>query len=132
MDVPGNQPWRNVPNVNFNRDNRKVKLNANSDDNANDNWSVPSSRECACRRDAVKASFLLLGKRFHPPAEHLSDFMEFRFHGKVLFVREAGAVFCETYEQLGDINLGACFAKRIRFLYTILCAGRRKHGFQRI
>jgi len=39
--VPDNDPWSNAPNVNFNLDDRQVKLNANHADNENDNWAVP-------------------------------------------------------------------------------------------
>jgi hypothetical protein len=43
--VPGERPFANVPNVNFNRDDRQVKLNSNPADNANDNLAVPSLQE---------------------------------------------------------------------------------------
>lgn len=39
--VPDFDPWQNVPNLKFNRDDRKVKLNANHCDNANPKWGVP-------------------------------------------------------------------------------------------
>ena len=40
--VSDENPWHNVPNLNFNRDDRKIKLNYNWNDNHNPNWSVPS------------------------------------------------------------------------------------------
>jgi hypothetical protein len=40
--VSDENPWQNVPNVNFNRDDRKIKLNYDWYDNYNSNWAVPS------------------------------------------------------------------------------------------
>ncbi len=39
------EPWQNVPYVNWNRDNAKVKLNANWRSNENSDYSVPVLRE---------------------------------------------------------------------------------------
>ncbi|HWQ99684.1 MAG TPA: hypothetical protein VN397_02440 [Candidatus Methylomirabilis sp.] len=40
--VSDENPWQNVPNVNFNRDARKIKLNYDWYDNYNSYWAVPS------------------------------------------------------------------------------------------
>jgi hypothetical protein len=40
--VSDENPWTNVPNLNFNRDNRKIKLNYDWYDNHNSHWAVPS------------------------------------------------------------------------------------------
>lgn len=56
---PDNEPWQNVPYVNFNRDNRKVKLNANWYDNANDNLAVPVFRE-SLLKEKERCSLLFL------------------------------------------------------------------------
>jgi hypothetical protein len=40
--VSGENPWQNVPNLNFNRNDRKIKLDENWYDNDNSNWAVPS------------------------------------------------------------------------------------------
>ena len=40
--APGNDPRRNVPIANFNRDDRQVNLNVNWEDNRNPNYAVPS------------------------------------------------------------------------------------------
>ena len=72
--VPGNQQWMNVPNVNFDRDDRKVKLNANWSDNANDNWSVPVPRECLSKRTPRG---VLLANGFEPPTNHLASLVQF-------------------------------------------------------
>jgi hypothetical protein len=45
--APDGDAWRNVPNVNFNDENRQVKLNSNWNDNSNDNLAVPSFRDCS-------------------------------------------------------------------------------------
>lgn len=42
LTVPDEKPWTNVPNLNFDRDDRKIKLNYNWSDNYNSNWAVPS------------------------------------------------------------------------------------------
>lgn len=42
LAVPGEKPWANVPNLNFDSDNRKIQLNYNWCDNYNSNWAVPS------------------------------------------------------------------------------------------
>jgi hypothetical protein len=47
--VPGNDAWTNLPYLNWNRDDRQFKLNANYASNQNDNWSVPSFRESSIR-----------------------------------------------------------------------------------
>jgi hypothetical protein len=43
--VSGEASFRSVPRVNLNLNNRKVNLNSNPCDNANDNLAVPSFRE---------------------------------------------------------------------------------------
>lgn len=43
--MDGNGEWSNVPILNFNRDDRKVNLNANDAGNRNRNYAVPSRRE---------------------------------------------------------------------------------------
>lgn len=47
--IPGNEAWRNLPYLNWNSANRKVKLNANWDDNRNYNWACPVvvRRDCS-------------------------------------------------------------------------------------
>ncbi len=40
--VSDENSWQNVPNVHFNRDDRKIKLNYDWYDNDNSNWAVPS------------------------------------------------------------------------------------------
>ncbi len=40
--VSDENPWQNVPNLNFNRDDRKIKLDENWYDNTNSSWAVPS------------------------------------------------------------------------------------------
>ena len=42
LAVPDEKPWTNVPNLNFDSDNRKIQLNYNWCDNYNSNWAVPS------------------------------------------------------------------------------------------
>jgi len=53
--APGEKPFANVPYVNFNRDDRQVKLNANPADNSNDNLAVPSLQDSPSRSFAFKA-----------------------------------------------------------------------------
>ncbi len=53
--APGEKPFANVPNVNFNRDNRQVKLNSNPADNSNDNLAVPSLLDFPSRSLALAA-----------------------------------------------------------------------------
>jgi hypothetical protein len=43
--VSGNEAWTNVPYLNWNRDDRKVQLNANWSDNRNQNWAAPVVRD---------------------------------------------------------------------------------------
>jgi hypothetical protein len=45
--VPGSGPWSYVPYLNWNRNDRKVKLNANWADNVNNNWAAPVVRDCS-------------------------------------------------------------------------------------
>ena len=54
--IPGNEAWRNVPNLNWNSGNRKVKLNANWDDNRNYNWACPVvlCRDCSSSKRRVR------------------------------------------------------------------------------
>ena len=54
QNVSGNKSWSNVPNLNFNRDNRQVKLNADNRDNRNDNWAVPEFRERFTKNPPIK------------------------------------------------------------------------------
>lgn len=42
LAVPDEKPWTNVPNLNFDSDNRKIQLNDNWCDNYNSKWAVPS------------------------------------------------------------------------------------------
>jgi hypothetical protein len=53
--VPENddEPWRNVPYVNWNRDNSQVNLNANWRSNDNSNYSVPTLREYSLKRRSL-------------------------------------------------------------------------------
>lgn len=39
--------WRNTPYLNRWNDDHQLKLNANDSDNANDNWSSPTVRDCS-------------------------------------------------------------------------------------
>lgn len=41
------EDWQNVPILNWNRNNRKVKLNTNWDDNRNPDYAVPVCRDCS-------------------------------------------------------------------------------------
>lgn len=69
--VPGNDPWQNVPNVWFDRDDSKVKLNYNWDDNRNCNYAVPAFlRESSLIRK-VSRTFLCIGV-FQPSTDHSS------------------------------------------------------------
>lgn len=43
---PEYDSWTNVPIVNLNRNDGKVKLNANDQSNDNSGYSVPASRDC--------------------------------------------------------------------------------------
>jgi len=59
--VFGELPWRNTPHMNFNLDNRKVNLNCNPCDNANDNLAVPSLRESLSENSAsYEAEFIFM------------------------------------------------------------------------
>jgi hypothetical protein len=40
--VSDENPWQNLPDLNFDRSDRKIKLNYNWYDNYNSDWSVPS------------------------------------------------------------------------------------------
>ncbi len=40
-----------MPNLNWNADNRKVKLNANNSDNRNEKWAVPVLRESSPKKN---------------------------------------------------------------------------------
>ena len=42
LAVPDEKPWTNVPNLNFDRDKRKIQLNYNWSNNCNSKWAVPS------------------------------------------------------------------------------------------
>lgn len=54
---PDDPAWSNVPYLNFNVDNRQMKLNANRCDNANPNWSVPLQGMRNVRRDPPMGLF---------------------------------------------------------------------------
>lgn len=45
--VSGNDPWTNVPYLNWNRNDRKVNLNANWAENVNNNWAAPVVWDCS-------------------------------------------------------------------------------------
>lgn len=70
LSTPGEEAWRNVPYVNFNRDDRQVKLNANPDDNSNDNLAVPCFRESPSRsRSSLRSGIAFYAIDFdHPPS----------------------------------------------------------------
>lgn len=58
-----------MPYVNFNRDNRQVKLNANWYDNGNDNLAVPVFREFSSKaRSASRRSFCYPTDFIQPPS----------------------------------------------------------------
>lgn len=59
VNVSSENPWQNVPNLNFDRDDRKVRLNYNWYDNANSNWAVPSSRDSSPQTRSARAGLLL-------------------------------------------------------------------------
>jgi len=64
-----------VPYLNWNRDNRQVKLNANYADNADPNWAVPVFRERLpkqARQEGIHNLDAFLVKRLEPAAEHFS------------------------------------------------------------
>lgn len=68
--VPENddESWQNVPYVNWNRDNAKVKLNANWRSNDNSNYSVPVLRESSSTaRSAFGRSCFYPRDFIHPP-----------------------------------------------------------------
>ena len=59
--VPGLGLWQNVPNLNFNRGDRKLNLNANDCDNRNRNYAVPAfAREFLSERGAEFFALLYL------------------------------------------------------------------------
>lgn len=53
--APDEKPFANIPNFNFNRDHRQVKLNSNPADNSNDNLAVPSFQDSPSRSLALAA-----------------------------------------------------------------------------
>lgn len=52
--VPGHEAWRHVPYFHWHRDNRKVKLNANWDDNSNRNYAAPVVWDCSFRERVLR------------------------------------------------------------------------------
>ena len=68
LTVPDNDPWTNVPNLNFNRDNRKIKLNYNWNDNCNPKWAVPSFfRDSPSQSPVFMAGGCFFVNEFHQP-----------------------------------------------------------------
>ena len=69
FSAPDEKQWRNVPYVNFNRDNQQVKLNSNPDDNSNDNLSVPSFRDSPSQTPVIETGVCFYETDFdHPPS----------------------------------------------------------------
>jgi hypothetical protein len=67
--VSGENPWQNVPNMNFNRNDRKIKLNYNWYDNYNSNWAVASLvRESPSNPLPKKRRFFYFSDLSQPPS----------------------------------------------------------------
>lgn len=74
--VSDENQWQNVPNLNFNRSVRKIKLNCNWYDNCNSNWAAASLvRDSPLNPLSIKAGDFSF-KRSQPAAKHATDFLE--------------------------------------------------------
>jgi len=102
--------WRNVPYVNFNYDDRQVKLNSNWNDNSNDNLAAPSFRDSPSRPRLIRAGSHL-SERMYPSAQHPSDVLEPGFHLEIGGVGDAMTVLREADKELEYIELHAGLAQ---------------------
>lgn len=98
--VPENddEEWQNVVVVNRNTDSGKVNLNANWRSNDNPDYSVPSLGSSHQGKGVPLKRSFMLSDGLHPSSEHLACIHQLRLRFEILNVRNALAVFTQSYE----------------------------------